>query len=109
MLPSARTLLFALVALFPAWGQVTITLATQKGVPVGPNAPNQVLSRLTCGFTAAHADGKPRVWHWTLEEPDGGRFVSPQGRARMAYQAPFVLAPRVVHVRVTDPAGGDSA
>jgi len=99
----------ALVALSPAWGQVTIALATQKGVPVGPNAPNQVFSRLTCGFTAAHADGRPRAWHWTLDEPDGGRFVSGQGRARMAYQAPFVLAPRVVHVRVTDPARGESA
>ncbi|NTV75176.1 MAG: hypothetical protein HGA66_13345 [Holophaga sp.] len=97
------------MALSPAWGQVTISLATRKGVPVGPGAANEVRSRLTCGFTAAHADGRPRAWHWTLEEPDGGRFVSSQGRARMAYQAPFVLAPRVVHVRVTDPATGESA
>ncbi|GEM_PF-2363735 len=112
MTPSAKTRLLALgalVALSPAWGQVTLTLATRKGVPVGPGAPHQVLSRLTCGFTAAHADGQPRAWHWTLEEPDGGRFVSGQGRARMAYQAPFVLAKRVVHVRVTDPAGGETA
>jgi len=112
MASSARTFLLALgalVALSPARGQVTITLATRKGVPVVPGAPHQVLSRLTCGFTAAHADGKPRAWHWTLEEPDGGRFVSGQGRARMAYQAPFVLAKRVVHVRVTDPAGGGTA
>lgn len=109
---NARIFLFAigaLVALSPAWGQVTITLATQKGVAVGPGAVNEVRSRLTCGFTAAHADGRPRAWQWTLEEPDGGRFVSSQGRARMAYQAPFVLAPRVVHVRVTDPAAGESA
>ncbi len=109
---TARILLSSigvLMALSPAWGQVTLSLATRKGVPAGPDAANEVRSRLTCGFTAAHADGKPRAWHWTLDEPDGGRFVSGQGRARMAYQAPFVLVPRVVHVRATDPAAGESA
>lgn len=76
-----------------AHAQVTVTSRT------GAVA---MTSGMSLGFSAAHADGVPRRWHWSIDEvSDSGSFVSAQGRARIAYRAPRVLWTKTFHVRAT--------
>ena len=77
----------------PAWADVTVT--TRTGIV-------QVEAGHVLGFQAVHSDGHPHEWTWTLDELDDvGTFTSVQGRARIAWLAPDVVAPRMLTIRAT--------
>lgn len=88
----------------------TTVLRTAVAAALAASCPVRAQIALTCAktcvqpgerclFTAAHPDGEPGTWVWTVLEPDGGTLVpGPGGTAE--YTAPKGAAPRVVHVQV---------
>jgi len=60
-------------------------------------------SEQSCDLQAAHDDGRPGRWHWTVLETAGGRVV-PGAAGQAKYHAPRTLVNRLIHVQVLDEA-----
>jgi len=54
----------------------------------------------TCIFTAAHADGAPRLWEWSIREEDGGGFTRMRRGPGNLYRAPQVDQEQIFHIQV---------
>jgi hypothetical protein len=88
----SRILMFAAAA---SVASAQVTVSSRTGVVTLP-------SNMTLGFSATHADGVARRWHWSIDEmAHCGTFVSAQGRARIAYRAPLALWAQTFHIRAT--------
>jgi hypothetical protein len=60
-------------------------------------------SEQSCDLQAAHDDGRPGRWHWTVLETAGGQVV-PGAGGLAKYHAPRTLVNRLIHLQVVDEA-----
>jgi len=87
----------------PARAEVTLTPHSAVGRPlVWSDGAVRVEAGRVLGFQAAHTDGHPHDWTWTVDAlQEVGTFTSPHGKPRIAWVAPEVAMERRMRIRAT--------